>query len=90
MKLLMMYKICSFISRETALTIYKVMIRPYMDYGDFIVDISTKIDQLDRLQDRILRLIEYCPVTENKKDINVLYSDYNIEPLKTRRKRNIL
>ena len=59
------------------------MIRPYMDYGDFIIDSarSTKIDKLDRLQDRILRLIEYCPVTENKKDINVLYSDYNIEPL---------
>ena len=68
------------------------MIRPYMDYGDFIIDsaLSTKIDKLDRLQDRILRLIEYCPVTENKKDINVLYRDYNIEPLKTRRKRNIL
>ena len=35
-------------------------------------------------------LIEYYPVKKNRKDINVLYVDYNIEPLKTRRKRNML
>ena len=91
-KLGMLYKIRSFISHETALLIYKSMIRPYMDYGDFIIDSAhiSKVDKLDRLQDRILRLIEYCPVKEHRHDINVLSSLYNIDSLKTRRKRALL
>ena len=88
----MLYKICSFISHETTLSIYKTMIRPYMVYGEFVVDSAhvTKVDKLERLQERLVRLIEYCPVKENWKDINVLLHEYNIEPLKTQRKRNIV
>ena len=83
MKLSMLYKICYFISHDTALSIYKAMIRPYMDYGDFIIysAVKSKIDKLDRLQECILRVIEYCPVKDNRKDINVLYNDYNVDPL---------
>ena len=91
-KLSTLYKIRSFISRKTALLIYKTMIRPYMDYGDFIIDsaLISKTDKLERLQERILRLIEYCPVKENRKDMNVLLDSFNIESLYIRRKRNIL
>ena len=73
-KLNMLYKIRNFISRKTSLLIYKTMIRPYMDYGDFIIDSAhvSKIDRLDRIQDRIIRLIEYSPSKENREDINVL------------------
>ena len=88
----MLYKIRNFNSRNTSLLIYKTMIRPYMDYGDFIVDSAhvSKIDRLDRIQDRIIRLIEYSPSKENREDIKVLLVRYNIEPLKTRRKRSLL
>ena len=50
-KLGMLYKIRSFISCETALLIYKTMIRPYMDYGDFIIDSAhvAKVCKLERL-----------------------------------------
>ena len=63
-----------------------------MDYGDFIIDsaLISKTDRLEHLQERILRLIEYCPVKENRKDMNVLLDNFNIEPLYIRRKRNIL
>ena len=37
-KLGMLYKIRGFISQDTSLLLYKTMIRPYMDYGDFVVD----------------------------------------------------
>ena len=91
-KLNMLYKIRNFISRNTSLLIYKTMICPYMDYGDFIIDSAhvSKIDRFDRIQDRIIRLIEYSPSNENREDINVLLKRYNIEPLKTRRKLSLL
>ena len=68
------------------------MIRPYMDYGDFIIDSAhlSKVDKLDRIQERIIRLIEYCPSKDNRDDINVLMKRYNLESLRIRRKRNIL
>ena len=91
-KLGMLYKICGFISQSTALLIYKTMIRPYMDYGDFVIDSAhiSKIDKLDRIQHRIVRLIEYCPNIEGREDINVLLDRFNIESLKSRRKRNLV
>ena len=73
-KLSMLYKLRRFISQDTALHIYKTLIRPYMDYGDFIVDSANadKIDKLERLQERIVRLIECFPVTGNREDIKIL------------------
>ena len=91
-KLGMLYKIRGFISQDTSLLIYKTMIRPYMDYGDFVVDSAhvSKVDKLDRIQERIVRLIEYCPLKENREDINALLKRYNLESLRTRRKRSLL
>ena len=82
-KLGMLYKIRSFISRDTSLLIYKTMIRLYMDYGDFLIDSghSAKVEKLERLQERIVRLIEYRPAKENHEDL---------DSLKTRRKKNLL
>ena len=88
----MLYKIRGFISHDTSLLVYKTMIRPYMDYGDFVVDSAhiSKVDKLDRIQERIVRLIEYCPLRENREDINVLLKRYNLESLRNRRKRSLL
>ena len=85
-KLGMLYKVRSFISKDTALLIYKTMIRPYMDYSDFIVDSAhvSKVDRLDYLQERMVRLIEYCPIKNSRENIEVLLLKYKIEPLKIR------
>ena len=53
-KLGILYKIRTFITCQTALLLYKVMIRPFMEYGDFIVDSAhqTIIDKLEKLQEK--------------------------------------
>ena len=47
-KLGMLYKVRGCISRDAALLINKTIVRPYMDYGDFIIDSAhiSKIDQI--------------------------------------------
>ena len=54
-------KIRRYITEETALTVTKSMIRTQFDYGDFMVDSGTqnRIDKLERVQDRIIRTVEY-------------------------------
>ena len=60
-KLGILYKIRKFISNETSLLIYKVMIRPHLEYGDFIVESSNQkqIDRLEQLQEKSIRLAEF-------------------------------
>ena len=61
-KLWILSKIRRFISEITAVRIYKTMIRPHLDYIDFVVDSgsSDRVQKLDRLQKKALRRIEYC------------------------------
>ena len=85
-------KIRRFISQKTAINIYKCMIRPHLDYIDFVVDSgsSDRIKKLDRLQEKAVRRIEYCFDKESRKDINILQEDFNIGSLSLRRKRNLV
>ena len=41
-KLSILYKIRKFIGYQTAILLYKVMILPHMEYGDFIVDTANQ------------------------------------------------
>ena len=68
------------------------MIRPHMDYIDFVVESGTseKISRLDRLQEKALRRIEYCVDPTERKSYDVLQKEFNIEPLSLRRKRNLV
>ena len=83
-------KIRRFITEKTAIRIYKCMIRPHLDYIDFVVDSGSadRVQKLDNLR-KATRRIEYCMIPENRHDINVLYEKYNIESLRLRRKRNL-
>ena len=85
-------KIRRYISEDTALLIYKVMIIPHFDYGDYIIDSGTqcKIDELERIQERIVYTIEYKYNIDKREDIDKLKNRYNIEKLYIRRKRNLL
>ena len=85
-------KIRRFISENTAAKIYKTMIRPHLDYIDFVLDSSSadRVRKLDTLQNKALRRIEYCMIKENRLAYSVLQQKYNIDDLRLRRKRNLL
>ena len=91
-KLGILSKIRMFISCKTSARIYKTMIRPHLEYVDFIVESGSKklVSKVDRIQERALRKIEYCKNPENRKEYSVLEKEYNIENLSTRRKRSLL
>ena len=91
-KLGILSRVRRFISIKTATRIYKCMIRPHLDYVDFVIDSGSadRICNLDKLQKKAIRRIEYCTLPANRKDIDVLQDLYKIEPLKLRRKRNLV
>ena len=68
------------------------MIRPHLDYIDYVIDSSSKenISNLDKLQNKAIRGIEYCIDRECRKNIDLLHVEYNIEKLSLRRKRNLV
>ena len=85
-------KIRRFITEKTAMKIYKCMIRPHLDYIDFVVESGSadRIQKIENLQKKAIRRIEYCTIPENRKDLDVLLEKYKIESLKLRRKRNLV
>ena len=91
-KLGILSKIRRFITEETTVRIYKTMIRPYLEYVDFVIESCTKerVDKIDQLQKRALRRIEYCCNPEQRETYKFLGSKYNIEELHVRRKRSLL
>ena len=91
-KLGIMSRIRRFITKGTAVKIYKTMIRPHLEYVDFIVESGSKImiSKFTRLQERALRRIHYCNVPENEKSYTELEKQFDIENLYVRRNRNLL
>ena len=86
-------KIRRFISKKTPIRIiYKSMIRPHLDYIDYVIDSGStdRIQKLDNLQRKAIRRIEYSLAPENRKKVEILQEEYNIEDLKLRRKRNLV
>ena len=81
-----------FISEKTATRVYKCMIRPHLDYIDFVIDSGSadRIRKLDKLQKKAIRRIEYCSLPANRKDIEVLQDLQNFEPLRLIRKWNLI
>ena len=91
-KLGILCKIRRFIKEDTAVRIYKTMIRPHLEYIDFVIDSCSKngIDKIDNLEKRALRRIEYCLTSENRLSYDELRIKYRIERLNVRRKRSLL
>ena len=91
-KIGIMAKIRRFITEKTAMKIYKCMIRPHLDYIDFVVESGSadRIKKLDNLQKKAVRRIEYCVSPENRQNLDVLLGKYKIENLQLRRKRNLV
>ena len=103
-KLGILSRIRMFITCNTATRIYKTMIRPHLEYVDFIVESGIKklisngnkngskklISKLYRFQERALRKIEYCKNPEKRKEYSSLGNEYGIECLAKRRKRSLI
>ena len=91
-KLGILSRIRMFITCNTAARIYKTMIRPLIEYVEFVIDSGSKclISKLDRFQERVLRRIEYCTQPGNRKSYTELETLYNIENLHGRRDRSLL
>ena len=81
-------KIRKYIGMRTALSIYKTctMIRPHFDYVDFIIDSGIQ----SKIQDKIIRTIEYRWKREDCEDIENLKESYRVETLSDRRKCSLL
>ena len=88
----MLSRIWRFITTNTAVKIYKTMVRPHLEYVDFVVESGSKnlITKFTRLQERALRRIEYCGVAENRKSYTELEIEFDIENLYSRRSCNLL
>ena len=71
--------------------LYKVMIRPHLEYGDFIINSANQVlvDRLETLQEKAIRLSEYKS-HNNRIDISKLKDAFGIEKLCIRRKRSLL
>ena len=60
-KLYMIYKLRKCLSRKTTVLLYKQLVRPHLEYCDFIIDNSLKIHvkKYDNVQNRALKTINY-------------------------------
>ena len=75
-----------------AIMIYKQTILPYMDYSSFLIDSACQysLSKLDKIQKRCIRLIEYSKKDQREKDLGILLKNYKIEPIRERRKKQLL
>ena len=81
-----------FITMDTSLLLYKVMIMPHFDYVDFVIDSANKdlTDRLERIHKRAERKIEYKFDCENKTPVDILLKSYNLTTLYRRRAEHLL
>ena len=91
-KLGILSKVRRYLTKSTTVKVYKTMVRPYLEYIDFVIKSSTKekIKRIDNLQRKALRRIEYCNNPEDRESYDILGRKYNIEQLCVRRKRSLL
>ena len=77
-------KIRRFISESTAARIYKCMIRPHLDYINFVIESGSadRVSKINNIQKKAIQRIEYCIVPENRSDLELLQKKYGIEDLK--------
>ena len=86
-KLYIFRKIRRFISETTAILVYKQTIRPLIEYCSFIFNTGkkVKIDKIDKIQSKCLRIIENCNDKLLRKEENILCKEYALTSLQQRR-----
>ena len=83
-KAFLLNKIRRYINKNTAITIYKTMILPIIEYGDVIYDGANQklLNDLQTAQNRILRT---CLYEDRAANTNMLHRNCNISKLQDRR-----
>ena len=91
-KVYMFSKMRKYITTYASIMIYKQTILPFMDYSGFLMDSAChySLSKLDKIQKRCLRLIEYKDKAHREKDQHILMKNYRIDPIRDRRKRQLL
>ena len=91
-KVYMFSKIRKCITTYASIMIYKQTILPFMDYSGLLMDSAChySLSKLDKIQKRCLRLIEYKDKAQREKDQHILMKIYRIDPIRDRRKRQLL
>ena len=91
-KIYMFKKIRKYVTKYSAIMIYKQTILPYFDYGSFLMGSANQssIANLDKYQKRAIRLIEYKPKQLRSNNINILLSEYRIINIRLRRDEQLL
>ena len=86
-KLYIFRKIRRFISQSTAITVNKQMILPLLEYCNIIFNSGSKskLDKIDKIQSKCIRIIENCHDITSRDKENVLCSRYNLDSLQNRR-----
>ena len=90
-KLYVFRKIRRFVCEDTAIVIYKQTIRPLLEYCSFIFESGkkVKIDTIDKIQSKCLRIIESCSKENRERDESVLCLKYKLSTLHQRRKMQL-
>ena len=89
-KLYMIYKLRRCLSRKTTAMLYKQLVRPHLEYCDFLIDSSLRkhIDKYNNVQKRALRTINYGQRVH--RTYAETMREYDIEQLICRRKEHLL
>lgn len=88
-KLFTLSKIRKYITQGIAITLYKSLILPILDYGDVFYSCvpNTYLDKIQKLQNKALRIVDLSPrYTSNIH----LHNKYQVIPLYIRRRNNLL
>ena len=88
-RIIQLIRLRKYITEEIAVTIYKQMIIPLLEYADFMVErpSKTKIDKLEKLQEQALKCISN--VCHRQINVAELYIRYNVQPLSLRYREHI-
>ena len=86
----MIYKIRRCLSKKNTALLYKQLVRPYLEYCDFLIDSSLKrhVDKYDNVQKRALRTINYGPGVH--RTYAETMREYDVQHLLIRRKEHLL
>ena len=86
-KLYIFRKIRRFITVPTAVTIYKQMILPLLEYCSILFNSGkkSKLEKVDRVQSKCIRVIENCYDVLSRAKESVLCTSFKIESLQRRR-----
>ena len=81
-----------FLTKETALLLYKVMILPHFDYVDFIADSATveSTEKIERLHKRAIRKVEFSQQYNQKGQYEKVLQNFGLTSLYQRRAEHLL